>query len=164
MLFLGGGWLWLSRPTAEAQSDQLHSQPAVGYLAPDFTLQTLDGESFTLSQQNGTPMVLNFWATWCGPCRNELPALQSAARRYDGQVRFVGVDQGETAQDVQSFVDEFGLTYPIPMDIELTAADAYNVMGLPTTYFVDADGVIRHLWSGEMNTVTLEEGISKIWP
>ena len=65
---------------------------------------------------------------------------------------------------MQTFVDELGLTFPIPMDADMEVANDYNVKGMPTTFFVDADGVIRHIWTGEMNSVTLAEGISKIWP
>ena len=139
-------------------------EPAIGYVAPDFALTTLEGEEFSLREMRGTPVVLNFWATWCGPCRRELPALQAAAERYDGEVLIVGVDQGEAAATVQSFVDELGLTFPIPMDADMDVAQEYNVKGMPTTFFVDADGVIRHIWTGEMNSVTLAEGIAKIWP
>lgn len=164
VLILGTVWIWLSRPPASAQPQNLAPEPAVGRPAPDFTLTTLNGDTFTLSEYLGTPLVLNFWATWCGPCRREMPALQAAAIRYDGEALIVGIDQGEDASVVQPFVEEFALTFPIPMDTELAVADLYNVKGLPTTYFVDGDGIIRYVWSGEMNSVTLAEGISRIWP
>lgn len=164
VLVVGAGWLWVSRVPVDAQPQSVNPEPAIGYLAPDFALTTLTGEEFALSDLRGTPMVLNFWATWCGPCRRELPALQTAAERYDGEVLIVGVDQGEEASVVQPFVEELGLTFPIPMDAEMSVAATYNVKGLPTTFFVDADGVIRHIWAGEMNSVTLAEGILKIWP
>ena len=164
LLVVGVGWLWFSRVPLDAQPQSIGPQPAIGYLAPDFTLTTLEGESFTLAQMKGTPMVLNFWATWCGPCRNELPDLQAAAERYDGEVLIAGVDQGEESSVVQAFVNDLGLTFPIPMDADMDVAETYNVKGMPTTFFVDSDGVIRHIWTGEMNSVTLAEGISKIWP
>jgi cytochrome c biogenesis protein CcmG, thiol:disulfide interchange protein DsbE len=164
VLVLGAGWIWFTRVPLTAQADRLNPEPAIGYLAPDFALITLDGAEFRLSEVRGTPVVLNFWATWCGPCRRELPALQAAAERYADEVLIVGVDQGEEAATVQGFVDDLGLTFPIPMDRELAVAGEYNVKGLPTTFFVDSHGVIRHVWAGEMNSVTLAEGISKIWP
>ena len=136
--------------------------PAIGRIAPDFTLQTLAGETFTLSEQRGKPVVLNFWATWCGPCQNELPALQNAAAYFGDQVVFAGVDQGETADVVQKFADKLGLTFAIPMDDQQDAAALYNVHGLPTTYFIDREGVIRALWMGEMNSITLAENVAKI--
>ncbi len=164
VLVLGGAWLWWSRVPAEQQPANRPAEPAVNHPAPDFTLSTLDGEEFTLSGQQGTPVVLNFWATWCGPCQRELPALQSAAERYAGRVHFVGVDQGESAATVQKYVDELGLTFTIPLDEDHAVANRYNVVGLPITFFIDGEGVIRHLWMGEMTSITLEEGIAKIIP
>ena len=161
---LGGVWLWWSRVPAEQQPVNRPAEPAVNHPAPDFTLATLNGEQFTLSEQRGTPVVLNFWATWCGPCQRELPALQAAAERYAGRVAFVGIDQAEPVETVQKYVDEMGLTFTIPLDKEQSTASRYNVMGLPTTFFIDSEGVIRHLWMGEMSSITLEEGIARIIP
>ena len=136
--------------------------PAVGRVAPDFTLTTLDGETFQLSALRGKPVVLNFWATWCGPCQNELPAIQKAAAHLGDQVVFVAVDQNEKPDVVQSFVDKLGLTFTIPMDDKGEVGYDYNVQGLPTTFFIDRDGVIQSLWMGEMNIVTLVENIAQI--
>jgi peroxiredoxin len=159
---LGAPWIWLNRTPVVAQTDFTTPQPAVNHPAPDFTLTTLDGEEFTLSAQQGTPIVLNFWATWCGPCQNEMPALELASTRFADRVRIIGVDQGEAAADVQRFVDEMGVTFPIPLDGEMKVGQLYNVRGMPTTFFIDRNGVIRHLWIGEMNSVILAEGIATI--
>lgn len=165
VLIIGGPiWLWMNREPVDAQAGTMVAGPAVGRPAPDFTLTTLGGDTVTLSDLRGTPVVLNFWATWCGPCRREMPALQAAAERFDGQVLVLGVDQGEDPQIVQDFVTEMGVTFPIPLDDEYLVGDTYNIRGMPTTFFVDDKGIIRHLWVGEMNSVTLAEGIAKIWP
>lgn len=164
LLIVGPLWLWASRVPVDDRPQNLSPEPAIGRPAPDFTLQTLDGRSFALADLAGTPAVLNFWATWCGPCQREMPALQTAADRYAGQVLITGIDQAEEAGVVQSFVDEKGVTFPILMDTDSDVGQRYNVSGLPTTFFVDADGIIRHIWTGEMNSITLAEGISKIWP
>jgi len=166
VLVIGGSsWLWASRAplTAQTNPNPFGPDPAIGRLAPDFELSTLDGSSITLSELHGTPVVLNFWATWCGPCRREMPALQTAADRYAGRVVILGIDQGESAETIQPFVDELGLTFAIPMDVTMEVGARYNVRGLPTTYFIDRDGVIRHVWMGEMNSITLAEGIAKVW-
>ena len=134
----------------------------VGRVAPDFTLQALDGSTFRLSEQRGKPVVLNFWATWCGPCQNELPAIQKAAEHFGDDVVFAGVDQGEKPEVVQSFVDKLGLTFTIPMDTDGTIGYNYGVQGLPTTFFIDRNGVVQSLWMGEMNSVTLAENIARI--
>lgn len=163
-LFLGGGWLWMSRVPADALTLLREAEPAVDHPAPDFTLTTLTGDSFTLSELQGTPVVLNFWATWCGPCQRELPALQSAAERYAGKIIIVGVDQGEAADVVQPYADELGLTFPVPLDVDFAVGDRYDIRGLPTTFFIDRDGMIRSVWAGEMNSITLAEHIAKIVP
>lgn len=163
-VLVGGGiWLWINRAPAEALALRTEPAPAVGHPAPDFTLTTLDGERFTLAEQE-TPIVLNFWATWCGPCQRELPELQHAAEQYAGSVAIVGVDQGEEASVVQQYVDDLGLTFAIPMDEEFEVGQLYNVRGLPTTFFIDRNGVIREVWAGEMNSITLAEKIRTIFP
>ncbi|HHY54920.1 MAG TPA: redoxin domain-containing protein [Chloroflexi bacterium] len=163
VLVFGGGWLWWTQPAAVAGGDQTAAaQPAVGRPAPDFTLPTLDGGEFRLSDQRGKPVVLNFWATWCGPCQRELPAIERAAEHYRDAVVFVAVDQAETIQTVQRFAEQMGLTITVPLDGEQLVGERYDVMGLPTTYFIDADGVIRSVWMGEMNSVILAEHIAGI--
>ncbi len=162
ILIFGGVWLWESQVPLLAQTINRTPQPAIGYPAPDFTLKTLDGKSFNLREHRGTPVVLNFWATWCGPCQAELPAVEATFARYTNQVQVIGVDQAEAPDVVQAYVKEFQLTYPIAMDKDSNVANHYNVKGMPTTFFIDGDGVIRHMWMGEMNRITLAEGVTKI--
>jgi len=163
ILILGTGWIYASRMPIDAQTDLTKPKPTVGHPAPAFALTTLDGNTFELTDlPPDTPLVLNFWATWCGPCRDELPALQAASKRYVGQVQIVAVDQAEPAATVQQYVDELGLTFTIPMDTDNAVANRYNVSGMPTTFFIDADGVIQRMWTGEMNSITLAEGIDLI--
>jgi len=164
ILIGGGSWLWLSRAPLEAQTLTHERQPAIGYLAPDFALKTLDGQSFTLSAHRGTPIVLNFWATWCGPCQNEMPAMQATATRFAGKVLVIGVDQAEKVAVVRQFIKQVGVSYPISLDVDQGVAQSYQIGGLPTTFFIDSDGVIRHIWLGEMNRITLAEAVAKIFP
>lgn len=163
ILIVGGGWLWWSRPPAAAAT-VAQQGPGVGRAAPDFTLPLLeDGEGdFRLSEHQGKPLVVNFWATWCGPCQRELPVLQKAATHFGDSVVFVGVNQEEATDTVERFVRNYGLTYAIPMDTHGEVAAQYNVRGLPTTLFIDRNGVIRSVWLGEMNSVTLAENVAKI--
>ena len=116
LLIAGLTWIWVNRlPAGDASAaGALPPAPAVGHPAPDFTLTTAAGETFKLSDLRGTPVVLNFWATWCPPCRSEMPELQAASQRLAGQVAIVGVDQAETPAQVQAFASQFGITYPIP--------------------------------------------------
>lgn len=162
ILLFGGSWLWLNRVPVAVSATARTPQPAIDYPAPTFALMTLAGETFDLNAVKGKPVVLNFWATWCGPCQRELPTLQAAAERYGEQVLIVGVDQGEEPATVQQYVDRLGLTFTIPLDAEFAVSELYNVRGLPTTFFIDRQGVIRQMWLGEMNSITLAEGVAEI--
>jgi cytochrome c biogenesis protein CcmG, thiol:disulfide interchange protein DsbE len=166
-LVVGAAWLWAGRvPAVEpgAGGSSLPPAPAVGYPAPDITLTTVTGEAFALSALRGKPVVLNFWATWCPPCRAELPELQEASRRYAGQLDIIGVNQAEPAEGVTAFAEQFGLTFPIPLDINADASRRYAVRSLPTTFFVDRAGVIRHIQSGPLTEATLAQALKKIFP
>jgi peroxiredoxin len=173
LLLAGPGWVRWTKPAPLAAGNlaagnlaagnhRQKAQPAVGHLAPDFLLPTLDGGQFRLSDQRGRAVVLNFWATWCGPCQRELPALQRAAEQYAELVTVAAVDQAEPIQQVQPFVEEFGLTFTVPMDSAQEVGKRYNVRGLPTTYFIDSAGVIRSIWMGEMNSIILAEQIANL--
>ena len=117
---------------------------APGQLAFDFTLDDVSGQRIKLSDLRGHPVVINFWATWCPPCRQELPALQSAYQRFrDKGVILVGVDLKENAETIQNFTTQFGLTYPLLLDRDGAVSERYQVRGIPTTVIVDADGVVR---------------------
>ena len=116
--------------------------------APDFTLTQLDNQPVTLSHLRGKPAIINFWATWCPPCRRELPALQAAYNAHQDEVGFVAVDVKENQAQVEAFVAELGLTFPIALDTDGQVADViYEVRGIPTTLFIDANGVVaaRHV-------------------
>ncbi|MBW7882165.1 MAG: redoxin domain-containing protein [Caldilineaceae bacterium] len=160
ILIFGSGWLWYTRPEGGIVVAGLAAQPAVGRPAPDFELPTLDGGTFRLSEYRDRPVVLNFWATWCQPCQRELPAIQRAAEHYAGVVTFAAVDQAETDQRVQRYVDDLGLTFIIPMDGKQEVGERYDITGLPTTFFIDEKGVIQAIWMGEMNSITLAENIA----
>lgn len=164
VLLLGTAWILASREPVQAlsSSDEGLTAPAVGHRAPDFTLPMLNGDAFTLSEQRGTPVVINFWATWCPPCRAEIPFFQAAARKYNGHVVVVGVDDGEPPALVTTFVDELGMTYPVPLDEDSAVSRAYRVNSLPTTYFVDAEGIVRNIHMGIISQAVLEEKIAQL--
>jgi peroxiredoxin len=166
LLIVGLTWIWVNRlPAGEASAaDALPPAPAVGHPAPDFTLTTAAGETFKLSELRGTPVVLNFWATWCPPCRSEMPELQAASQRLAGQVAIVGVDQAETPAQVQAFASQFGITYPIPLDQNADASRLYRVRSLPTTFFIDRSGVIRQMQIGPVTEATLAQLLKTIYP
>ncbi len=162
---VGAAWIWAGRvPAGDASRAGLPAAPAVGHPAPDFTLVTVTGETFSLSALNGKPVVLNFWATWCPPCRAELPELQAAGSRYGDQVIIAGVNQAEPPDDVRAFAGQLGLTYPIPLDEAAVVSRQYAVRSLPTTFFIDRRGIIRRIQSGPVTEATLAQALGAIFP
>ena len=166
---LGSGWVIYSRePLAEERFTSIIEAPIVGHLAPDFTLTTPNGDSFTLIRAvdrtgtAGKPVVLNFWATWCGPCRIEMPHMQATSEKYAGQVAIIGVNQMEPADRITDFAAEFGLTYPLLVDEQNVVNNLYGITSLPTTVFIDANGTVRELIIGTISQGVLEDRINKL--
>jgi peroxiredoxin len=128
--------------------------------APRFTARTLDGGTVALADYRGKLVVLNFWASWCGPCRSEMPAIEAASSRYkDAGVVFLGVNVQESTATVAAFVDEFRLSFPILLDPNGTVSAIYRVRSLPTTFFIDRDGVLREQFTGEMNASVIDRRV-----
>ena len=136
--------------------------------APDFRFVDYDGNEYRLSDFRGTPVVLNFWATWCGPCRNELPEFDEASREYDGKIQFIMLDLadgvGDTVEAASGFVAENGFTFPVFYDTSLEGMQAYGINAIPVTVFIDADGNIAAKSIGSMSGDTLRQGIALIYP
>jgi peroxiredoxin len=136
--------------------------PAVGNPAPDFSLQDLSGESLRLSDQHGKAVLINFWATWCGPCRLEMPAFQERAGKYESELVILAVNFDEPAERVQGFADEFGLTFPVLLDPGGNVQELYRVRGYPTTYVVDAEGVVQNVHIGLLEEEQLDRYLSQL--
>jgi peroxiredoxin len=140
-------WTVSSRVRAAVGTPALSSVgPREGFYAPDFTLETLQGGQVKLSDLRGKIVVVNFWTTWCPPCRAETPALEAAYEAYkDSNVVVLGVNltDQDAIPDVKSFVQAFDLTYPILLDRDGAIGLLYQLNGLPTTFFVNRKGVIR---------------------
>jgi peroxiredoxin len=143
VMLLGGVWIGLTR-VMPGQVNPTGRPPAaeIGHPAPDFSLAALDGGEVALSDFHGQPVVLNFWATWCPPCRAEVPALQAASESLAGEAVILGVSVQETPPTVSQFADEFGITYPVVLDQSAQVALAYRVISFPTTFFIDEQGVV----------------------
>lgn len=163
-LLLGIAWIMQSREAAEPAeaASSATEAPAVGHLAPDFTTESLSGDTFTLSDYRGQPVVLNFWATWCPPCRAEIPFFQAASRKYNGQVAVIGIDDGEPREIVAPFVADMGMTYPVPLDATSEVSRRYRVNSLPTTVFIDRTGVIQYIHIGILNQAVLDDQIAQL--
>ena len=146
-------WYWLfQRPAAT---------PVVGRPAPAIQLPTLAGGQASLSDYKGRPVVVNFWATWCEPCKQEMPALQAAADAHPDMV-VLGVDNVESAVKVKPFVDQLGVRFPILLDEDGSVMERYQVTGLPTSFFIDRSGTLRSLYRGALTEDTLRSSVAAI--
>ena len=129
--------------------------PEVGALAPDFTLQTVKGDEISLSDLRGQVVLINFWATWCAPCRLEMPAIQ--ARYNRGGFAVLAVNFDEDPEKVQGFMEKLGLSFPALLDPGGEIQNLYRVRGYPTSFFIDEKGVIQIFHIGQMDEVELDE-------
>ena len=139
-----------------AQSSAIH----VGDPVPDFWLQLEDGRYVRLSDLRGKPVVINFWATWCPPCRAEMPEFVKAAA--DDDVIVLAVNDGEDRRLVEDFAAAFGMTMPVVLDRDSVLSERYLVQGLPTTYFVDSEGKLSSLAVGQLTPDALEERLAAV--
>ena len=135
--------------------------------APDFTVYDGEGNPVKLSDYFGKPIILNFWASWCGPCKMEMPDFHAKSKDLEGEVHFLMVnmtDGGrETVETAAAFIEEQGYTFPVFFDTSSEAAYTSGVYSLPTTYFIDADGYAVTMASGAINAETLQRGIDMIY-
>ena len=133
----------------------------------DFTVYDEAGESYKLSEFEGKPVVLNFWASWCGPCKSEMPDFQEAYQRYGEDIHFLIVNMTdgyqETMEKALTFISENGYNFPVYYDTDMEAAKAYRVYSIPTTYFIDKDGYIIAQGRGALDKETLQTGIDYIY-
>ena len=135
--------------------------------APDFTVQDGEGNSVKLSDFFGKPIVLNFWASWCPPCKAELPDFEDACKKYDGEVVFLMVNmtdnQMETVEVAKDFVKTHGYTFPVYYDVSYEAATVYGIRSIPQTYFINAEGEAVASATGMISAEQLEQGIGMIY-
>lgn len=135
----------------------------VGWQVPDFSLQTLDGDSVSLSDYRGKIVFLNFWATWCVPCQREMPAFEEfmASGRDDAVI--LAINNGENINDVRDFAALFDLeALPILLDSDFEIADGFGVMNLPVTYILDQEGIVHNMKLGEMTHEDIEAYIAAL--
>lgn len=125
------------------------SGPLAGKQAPDFRLVDFDGRVVRLSDYRGTPVVLNFWASWCAPCREEAPAFARVAAAAEPRVAFLGIDVRDREPEARAFIAEFSLPYPSAPDTE-GVEQQYGVVGIPTTIFIAGNGTVVRTWLGPL--------------
>ena len=131
--------------------------------APDFTLQQFDGGTFVLSEQRGKVVMLDFWASWCIPCREEARRLEALWQEYrDRGVVFVGVAYADTETEARAFLDEFDISYPNGPDLGTRISQAYRMRGVPEKFFIDKCGNIRQVVIGPVPPVQLRDAIETL--
>lgn len=182
VLLLGGAYVLYTRLEPSLAPDQLAAQTKKAaddqqenntendeqeqVTAPDFTVYDAAGNPVKLSDYFGKPIVLNFWASWCGPCQMEMPDFQEKYETLDGQVQFLMINMTdgsrETVTSASEFIKDQGYTFPVFYDTETNAAAAYSANSLPTTFFIDANGYVIAQATGAISGDTLQRGIDMI--
>jgi len=142
---------------------KVQAGPLENGLAPDFTITDFDGRTVTLSKLRGQVVIVNFWASWCPPCREEAAYLEATWRKYEGKgVVFIGVDWVDTEKEALSYIDEFDITYLNGPDVGTRAAQAYNIQGVPETFYVAKNGELRGVHIGPLKSPQLDEKIEEL--
>ncbi|MBE3068020.1 MAG: TlpA family protein disulfide reductase [Chloroflexi bacterium] len=137
--------------------------PVDSGVAPNFTLTDFNGQTVTLSDLRGKVVIINFWASWCPPCREEAAYLEQTWRKYKDQgVVFIGVDYVDTEKEALAYIAEFDITYLNGPDIGTRIAQAYNIKGVPETYYVDRKGTLRGVHIGPLTSPILDEKIDEL--
>jgi len=177
VLLLVGAYVLYERLGADVDPQQLATgdqstegtgEAAPTIPAPDFTVFDLEGNEVRLSDFKGKPVIVNFWASWCGPCQMEMPDFNIKHQEYGDQIQFLMVNMTdgsrETLKSASGFIADSGYTFPVYYDTQLEAAMAYGVYALPTTYFIDTDGNLVTRATQAIDGETLQTGIDMILP
>jgi thiol-disulfide isomerase/thioredoxin len=145
-----------------AGGGSLADSPFVGSPAPDFQINQLGGQPVRLSDLKGKPVLINFWATWCGPCTAEMPAIQKIYAQYPSQFTVLAVNADEPVSDIKSFLKDKGLTFDILLDPGGKVQSLYRLRGYPTSFFLDADGIVRAEFIGPLSEGQLVDNLKKV--
>ncbi len=183
VVLVGGGWLLYGRlaqglahdqlavqdttPPESGQPAETGTQPPQPVVAPDFTVYDGAGNAVKLSDFRGKPVVINFWASWCGPCRSELPDFDAACQELSGEVQFLMVNMTggrETRESADALIQAEGYSFPVYYDLDQDAAITYGVYSLPITLFLDKEGRGIAQATSAIDRATLQRGIDMILP
>ena len=175
VLLIGGAYVLYNQLGERYQPEQLATEPVQPtqaaeeeekYYAPDFTAVDAEGNEVKLSDFAGKPVVLNFWASWCGPCKMEMPDFDEAYQQQGEEIQFLLVNMTDGAQETlegaKAFIEQSGYSFPVLYDVNYDAAITYGVSSLPTTYFIDSEGAMVARAVGAIDADTLQRGIAMI--
>ena len=153
--------------TTEAPTEAPAEEPAEepDYSAPNFSMETWDGNVVRLADYFGKPIVLNFWASWCGPCQGEMPGFQEIYEKYGDEIQFIMLNctVGDSKSDAKALIEENGYTFPVYFDTTGEASYTYGASSIPMTIFIDAEGKLATYARGALSAELLEKGIGYIY-
>ena len=132
-------------------------------IAPDFTMLDMEGNEVTLASFFGKPIVLNFWASWCGPCKMEMPEIQKFYDKYGQQIHFLLVSVDESLDAAKTLISDSGYTFPVYFDTTSVGAYTYGASSIPLTFFIDAEGNLTAYYMGAMSESILQQGVDMIY-
>jgi len=165
------GVVWINRPSVPSTHQPKLSEQAIrvapltGYRVPPFSLPGFpDSKPISLADFQGKAVLINFWASWCPPCQSETPDLVKAFAKYGDKVQFVGVNLSsqDSLQDVTAFIKKYGVEYPVVLDTKGTVAQQFQTMAIPTSFFVNREGIIVERYVGAITPQVLEADLQKI--
>jgi thiol-disulfide isomerase/thioredoxin len=149
--------------TAESAAERSAIPLEVSFPAPELNLTDLEGKPVSLQELQGTVVLVNNWATWCPPCKAEMPTLQAYFEdHYKKGFTIVAIDAGDPVPEIVKFVHEYGLTFPVWPDVNMKAIAAFRNQGLPSSYVIDRDGTVRLAWAGAVSRDMLEKYVTPL--
>ena len=155
-LLVNPGWAQHIHPALQ------NPAPAIGAAAIPFNLKTLDGKNAGMETFRGKPLVINFFASWCDPCRDEMPLINDLASKSGGQYHVLGIAVEDTRAAVTDYIKEAKLIFPVALDLNSTVKRSYRIFGPPATFFIDGQGIIRDVVIGPITSERAKEAVKKV--